>query len=78
MPNRFENTVSMRKYVIVPKAKHAKASLHQISVAVIIGSAFCMLATVRLNAEALLKSDKIHDPRPKWDLAAEFGMRELA
>ena len=77
-PDNFKNSLDIFNYFVVPKSQYRKSIGSQtvISVNVILWF-ICMLSTVKLDDNLLLKGDEVNNIRFNWLLPAEFDPFKL-
>ena len=71
-------TLSVRKDLVVPEAKHSVAlRFEPSSSCFVVGSLLLMLRAVDLDDQSLLEADEVYDVWAKWLLATELVTEDL-
>ena len=76
--DHLEHAARILKHVIVPEAEDEEAFAAQVSVAMLVGETFRMLAAVGLDDQRSFETGKIHDVRRDDVLALELKRRQSA
>ena len=78
LPNRFENTLDVFEYLIVPEPQHEKSRLLQKQSTCSIGlDVFRMLTAIQLDNESPFQANEIQDVVSERVLAPELAIAKL-
>jgi len=76
--NDGQDTIRILQHIRIPKSQNTIASACKVRVAAPVALTMRVLAAVDLNHKALFLAQKVDNPGPNWNLAAELASGEAA